>query len=261
VSLKVRHLSCGTLCPWGYRWLGHPPGGLVLHCLLVEGPGGLLLVDTGLGLQDAERPIARLGPVFPALMRPRYHPAVAHLAGMGIQPGDVGTLVLTHLDLDHAGGLSDFPEAQVAVHADELASASQWSTFFWRTRYRTIQRRHGPRWWTWETGGERWEGFEGVRALPGWGDEVLLVPLPGHSAGHCGVAVRTGDGWLLHAGDAFFHRCELEGARASWLIEAFQRFDQVDGAARRANVERLAAVSRSVRVICAHDPVQFYASE
>jgi len=42
-----------------------------------------------------------------------------------------------------------------------------------------------------------------VRALPGARDDVLLIPLPGHSRGHCGVAVKTGEGWLLHCGDAY----------------------------------------------------------
>ncbi len=31
---------------------------------------------------------------------------------------------------------------------------------------------------------------------------MWLVPLFGHTRGHCGVAVRTEQGWLFHAGDA-----------------------------------------------------------
>ena len=57
-----------------------------------------------------------------------------------------------------------------------------------------------------EVAGDDWFGFDAVTAL---GDDVLLVPLRGHTRGHCGVAVRRPDGgWLLHAGDAYFHAGE-----------------------------------------------------
>jgi len=39
--------------------------------------------------------------------------------------------------------------------------------------------------------------------------EVLLIPLFGHTFGHCGVAVRAGRWWLLHVGDAYYLRIEL----------------------------------------------------
>jgi hypothetical protein len=31
---------------------------------------------------------------------------------------------------------------------------------------------------------------------------MWLVPLFGHTRGHCGVAIRNGSGWLFHVGDA-----------------------------------------------------------
>ncbi len=54
-------------------------------------------------------------------------------------------------------------------------------------------------------------GFVSVHALEGdGGPEVLLVPLAGHTRGHSGIAVRTDDGWLLHCGDAYFYRGEMD---------------------------------------------------
>lgn len=33
--------------------------------------------------------------------------------------------------------------------------------------------------------------------------EIVMVPFTGHTRGHCGVALRTGDRWLLHCGDVY----------------------------------------------------------
>ena len=50
------------------------------------------------------------------------------------------------------------------------------------------------------------DGFERVRQLSGVPPEVLLVPLPGHTLGHAGVAIeRTSGNWVLQAGDAYFY--------------------------------------------------------
>ena len=83
-------------------------------------------------------------------------------------------------------------------------------------RYRPAQLSGVANWAPVHPGGEDWFGFKAVRALPGTRDDVLLVPLPGHSRGHCGVAIRTPSGWLLHCGDAYFHRAEVapEGGSA-----------------------------------------------
>ncbi len=62
-----------------------------------------------------------------------------------------------------------------------------------RPRYVAAQWAHGPRWQRHEVAGEDWFGFGAVTALD---DDVLLVPLRGHTRGHCGVAVRRPDGRL-----------------------------------------------------------------
>jgi glyoxylase-like metal-dependent hydrolase (beta-lactamase superfamily II) len=54
-----------------------------------------------------------------------------------------------------------------------------------------------------EVEGQDWFGFGNVRALD---DDLRMVPLHGHTRGHCGVAVRRPDGgWFLHAGDSYFY--------------------------------------------------------
>ncbi|HTX66499.1 MAG TPA: hypothetical protein VMD31_12070, partial [Opitutaceae bacterium] len=162
----------------------------------------------------------------------------------------------------HAGGLADFPDATVHVFAAELAAAKR-PTLRERTRYRAAQLSPVARWAPVEPDGDTWFGFECVRALPGARDEVLLIPLPGHSRGHCGVAVRTGAGWLLHCGDAYFHHAEVapDGGNAPAMIRAFESIVNADKAARVANQKRLRELARrhgdEVRLISSHDPIEF----
>ena len=102
-----------------------------------------------------------------------------------------------------------------------------------------------------------------MRAIPGTHDEVLLVPLPGHSRGHCGVAVRRADDWLLHCGDAYFHHSEVapDGDAAPKGLRWFESLVAFDGAQRRANQERLRELARlalgEVKLICSHDMADF----
>jgi glyoxylase-like metal-dependent hydrolase (beta-lactamase superfamily II) len=261
----IHHLGCGTMCPRGARaimgqgsLLGEAR--IVCHCLLIEGADGLVLVDTGFGLDDVLRP-RQLGLVFNAVIRPRpreQETAIAQVRALGFQPEDVRHIVTTHLDLDHAGGLPDFPQAEVHVLGRELEAAMNPS---WRDRPRYVAAHwaHGPRWVTHEGGGEEWFGFEGVRILPGSDAEILMIPLVGHSHGHAGVAVRRGDGWLLHCGDSYFNHGEVATPPSCpWGLAAFASFDEVDRAARRGNVERLRELAArhgdEVELICAHDP-------
>ncbi len=67
---------------------------------------------------------------------------------------------------------------------------------------------HGPRVNTYDVSTEKWYGLEARKVVTGFGTDILLIPLPGHSMGHCGVAIKTGDGWLFHIGDAYYYRVE-----------------------------------------------------
>lgn len=239
------------------------PTEMVAHTLVVERPEGLLLVDTGFGRGDVADP-KRLGQPFRAMVRPALDPAEtvhAQLLARGLDPADVTDVVLTHLDLDHAGGLADFPTARVHVHEAELAAATA-PTLREKARYLPVQWAHGPQWVTHTTAGESWMGLSAVSALPGASGgsegEVLLVPLHGHTRGHCGVAVRTAEGWLLHAGDSYFHTSEKQTPPAPPVgLKVYQRILAADDGLRRANQARLremyAAHAGEVTVFSAHD--------
>ena len=261
--MTVHHLNCATLRPHGSFGGRMAPTSLVAHCLLVERAGGLLLVDTGFGSADIADP-RRLGRPFVAAMRPALEPAetaLAQVARLGLDPGDVTDIALTHLDLDHAGGLGDFPRARVHVLGDELDAATH-PRLRERARYVAAQWAHGPRWVRHEVTGDDWCGLRAVTVLA---DDVLLVPLRGHTRGHCGVAVRRPDGgWLLHAGDAYFSAGEKQTPpTAPPGLRMFPSLMSVDDLARRHNQERIrelyAAHGDEVTVFSAHDPPELAA--
>ena len=270
MSMKIHHLSCGSMCPIGKRLVnGH--GGLFetaemcCHCLLIESADGLVLVDTGLGSADVRNP-AQLGRAFTLITRPRLlmeETALHQVQALGFKPADLRHIVVTHLDLDHAGGLPDFPDAQVHVFKPEHHAAMERPSLGEKGRYRPAHFAHRPKWVLHETSaGERWNGFDSIRTLPGSSDEILLVPLIGHTRGHCGVAVNTGSGWLMHCGDAYFFHDEVNPQHPYCTpgLRMFQSIVQIDGKQRHANQTRLlelaATKGKEVELFCAHDPLE-----
>jgi glyoxylase-like metal-dependent hydrolase (beta-lactamase superfamily II) len=269
--VKIHHLNCISSCPLGGALMDGCSSGLrgklACHCLLVETSATLVLIDTGFGLRDVAHPRSRLSTVFLSLLAPDFREEMTarrQIEKLGFAASDVRHIVLTHLDFDHAGGLDDFPNALVHMLADECASAVAQRTMLDRMRYRPQQWDTRAHWRTYPSrGGERWHGFECVRDLIGLPPEILFVPLLGHTLGHAGVAIDTGDRWLLQAGDAYFYHAEmdLERPRCTPGLRMYQWLMEKDRGQRLANQERLRALKRSskgrVAIISSHDVEEY----
>lgn len=203
--MKVHHLNCGTMNPIS--------GQHICHVLLVETDNGLVLVDSGFGSGDIANPAHRLGllrhVIKPALSRDET--AAVQIEQLGFRRDDVRHIVTTHLDFDHVGGISDFPDALVHTTSAEAFGALESSAVRERFRYRRAQFAKSVKFVAHDPVGERWRGFAAAKELTDIAPGIVLLALPGHTRGHACVAVDAGHRWVLHAGDAFYHHHTIDG--------------------------------------------------
>jgi len=274
--MRVHHLNCGSMReidPHDGPDSPLKPARAVCHCLLLETDAdGLVLIETGLGRADVERPYDSLSAEFVGRAQPLLDPdetAIRQVARLGYAPADVRHIVLTHLDIDHAGGLPDFPHAKVHVHEAEhrAAMAAPGRHPEDRVRYRPAQWAHRPHWVTYASHqGDPWFGFDAVRTLDGMPPEILLIPLAGHTRGHSAVAVQVTDRaasaprWLLHSGDAYYYHGEVDplNPRPHPGMDILQKTAEIDRPLRLGNAARLRELIRyhgdEVEIFSAHDP-------
>ena len=251
------------MCPFAGRLVGIPR--MVAHCLVLETErDGLVLVDSGFGTRDVDGR-SGLPRVFNTLVGPALdpqEPAVVQLERLGYKPADLRHVVVTHLDLDHAGGIADFPHATIHVHAREHAAAMTRVTQRERQRYHKAHWAHGPTWSVYTEDGDTWRGLPAVTRLRGIDADIGLLPMHGHTRGHSAVIANAGDRWLVHAGDAYFHRHAVAGGKVPLALRAFEKAVETDAPSRRASASALRQLRASysdVALFCAHDTEEFAA--
>ena len=91
----------------------------------IEHRDGVILVDTG--ASAAAKSLPRWHPYFRNAVRFDIEPdeeAGPQLRAIGIGSGDVRRVVMTHLHIDHDGGLEAFPKSEILVSPGELERAS-----------------------------------------------------------------------------------------------------------------------------------------
>ncbi|MET0699816.1 MAG: MBL fold metallo-hydrolase [Mycobacterium sp.] len=251
--MKVHHLNCGSM--------DFPTtSGMVCHVLLIETGAGLVLVDSGFGLPDCDEP-RRLG-LTRHFIRPllrRDETAVRQVEALGFHRDDVRHIVVTHLDMDHIGGIADFPHAQIHLTAAEAQGAMHSPSWREKMRYRAAQWAHGPLLTEHAAVGEPWRGFAAAEELDEIAAGIVLIPLPGHTRGHTCVAVDAGHRWVLHAGDAFYDAAVLDGhSREAPILAAQANLTAFNRAQMKDNHTRLAELcgrgEPDLLIVNSHDP-------
>ena len=153
---------------------------------------------------------------------PTCRPAAVRLCGNRRSPRsnasasareDVRHIVITHLDVDHIGGLSDFPDARIHVtrRPKRLGAIRSPS---WRAEDPLPSRPMGhisPTSSSTIRTARNGAGSPPPKNLTDLAPGIALISLPGHTRGHACVAVDAGHRWVLHSGDAFYHYGTLDG--------------------------------------------------
>jgi glyoxylase-like metal-dependent hydrolase (beta-lactamase superfamily II) len=268
--MKIHHLNCGTFCPIVGKTLAKKINflkektTLVCHCLLIELPDGLVLIDTGLGVQDVCNSNQFSQNLFlRSIAKPMLdinETAFHQIVKLGFSPNDVKHIIVTHLDSDHAGGIEDFPNAMVHLMEAEWIGAYQSKKIKNMARYFAKKPPKNTNWAKYNTQGETWNGFDAVKELKGLPAEILLIPLPGHTDGHAGIAINNGAENLFFVGDSYMHRSQLLKQKTPAYIPTYNKIIQTDLMLFTHNLNRLSELqdnNKDLKIFCSHDRHEF----
>jgi glyoxylase-like metal-dependent hydrolase (beta-lactamase superfamily II) len=204
----LRMLGIGTSRS---NWWAVPIPAFLIH----HPTAGPFLVDTGLHPSVASKPQENLGRMYSNFGRPELRPGQdlpAQLRARDIDPKSIRLVVMTHLHLDHASGMSEFPAATFVLTEEEWVAATTDRRPFLRG-YRPSHYDYAFDYRTLSYSGEAITSYSSFgRTFDLFGDgSVRLAFTPGHSAGHQSVICRLSDRDLVIAGDAIYTMAQLEG--------------------------------------------------
>jgi len=213
----------------------------------VDHPEGVIVVDTGQGSHLLEtskslHPYMRWEAAFKIEREQEIGP---QLRALGIGPRDVKKVVLTHLHVDHDGGLAHFPHSRIVADSGEIARAAG---------VRGALLGYLPRRWpSWfdpaplDFAAEPFGPFSLSRRLTEAGD-VLAIATPGHTADHVSVVVRDGDTIFFLAGDTSYNEALMLAGKVDGISA-----DEHISIATLHNIKRLAQRDSTV-YLPTHDP-------
>jgi len=226
---------------------GNWTGWLPTYAWVIDHPEGVIVVDTGQGTHLLEsgkslHPYMRWEVAFRIERDEEIGP---QLSALGIGPRDVKRVVLTHLHVDHDGGLAHFPQTEILVSRGELRTASGWMG-----RVRGYLPNRWPSWFDpapLDLAVQPFGPFPASKRLTAAGD-VVAVATPGHTANHVSVVVQDGETTHFLAGDASYNERLMLAGR----VDGVSADDEVAGATLRAI--RQFARDRPTVYLPTHDP-------
>ncbi len=193
------------------KWLWVPcPAFLITHPT-----AGHILVDTSLHPSIAASPSENFGRLAARVAEPRVEPGrdlPEQLRQRGADPRSIRLVLMTHLHMDHASGISDFSGSTFVLSDAEWRAAT--------TGSRPILRGYRPEHYDYAFD-YRLVDFN-VRHVGSYSTfgrtfdllndgSIRLAFTPGHSMGHMCVILRLKDRDFVIAGDAVYTVNQLEG--------------------------------------------------
>lgn len=184
-SLQMWRLDCGSIQVSDfdvfsdtYLYPGQPKQ-LTASCYLIRNGDRYLLWDTGVAGAEKQG-------VFTITLKERV---TDQLKRIGVAPGAVSFVGISHYHNDHTGQAADFPGATL------LVGSGDWDAI--KARPETA-----ARFTPWISGGAKVEPV--ARDKDVFGDKsVVILNMPGHTPGHKVLLVRLKSGPVLLSGDLY----------------------------------------------------------
>lgn len=165
-----------------------------LNLLLINSGGTRILADVGFG---------EAGP-------PGMGGVLRGLGKLGLAPGDIDIIFLTHFHGDHIAGLCDESGAPVYSEARYITTQAEWNE--WTARWATSSAAED------QALLERFRALQDRFTFASAGDEiapgVTVVDLAGHTQGHAGLLLESQGERLLHVVDLLHQAFQL--AHLDW---------------------------------------------
>jgi glyoxylase-like metal-dependent hydrolase (beta-lactamase superfamily II) len=195
---------------------GEPAMSVPCPAFLIRHPSaGAILVDTGLHPSIATDDSENFGGLGARIANPSLEAGEdvpAQLRKRALDPGEVPVVVMTHLHLDHASAISEFPQSAFVISEVEWEAATvgpkpllngyRRQHFDYAFDYRTVDFGRG--------GVDSYASFGRTWDLFGDGS-IRLAFTPGHSAGHMSVICRLGQRDFVIGGDTTYTAGQLAG--------------------------------------------------
>jgi N-acyl homoserine lactone hydrolase len=258
VRIRPQHVdSTGSPLMWrlltSRRWTAPRP----INVYVIEHEQGLVLFDTG---QDRDSvtdphyfPKGLTGHLYARLARFAIRPGetlTERLRGIGYEPDQVRTVVLSHLHQDHIGGLGELGDAEIVVSAREWAGLGKPCA-----EVKGLLPRHI------KLPGLRWTQvllhpvddpsiapFRAAHDLFGDGS-MLLLPTPGHTPGSLSLLLRQeGMTPMLFIGDLTYDLEKLTAGRVPGVGERRALLESTQA------VKALNCIYPDLVILAAHDP-------
>lgn len=218
---------------------------LPVYAYLIEHPKGRILVDTGWHTDvrtDQKKHLSWKLNIASKAILPAGEAVNEQLTARGLTPADMDMVLLTHLDVDHASGLSLVKDAktiyagkaelEAAAHGDIRYNPKLWEDI----SIRPVPMTENPAF----PHGEAWDVF---------GDEtVYFVNLAGHSAGMTGVLIQHNGKKVILTGDACYNRHNWEDMKLPGIT--------ADAEKAKRSIEWVAKMSASpncMEILATHD--------
>jgi glyoxylase-like metal-dependent hydrolase (beta-lactamase superfamily II) len=199
--------------------LGAKENVVPVPAFLIRHPSaGAILVDTGLHPSIATDPKENFGSLAARSGKPTLaagEDVPSQLRKLGLEPGEVPIVVMTHLHIDHTSAISEFPNSTFVVSETEWQEAAHGRSPL-LNGYRRAQFDYAFDYRTVDFDRANIDSYASFgRTFDLFGDgSIHLAFTPGHSPGHMSVIARLAERDFVIGGDAVYLLGQLDGSDA-----------------------------------------------